>query len=103
MLDNSIPKIIKDNCFERIPANEKVWALGIPVTQMPLSKLDWQFDIPFWKHGNQKYAITPNQVLMDKRKYQYQYRRILKANLTYPIDIAKNKKSYTGQYLRGVV
>jgi len=28
MLDKSLPKILADNCFSRVPANEKVWALG---------------------------------------------------------------------------
>lgn len=92
MLDKSLPKILVDNCFGRVPANEKVWALDIPVTSMSLSKLDWQFDIPFWKHGNKKYAITPNQVLKNKRKYRYQYNRIMNSNLKYPIDIAKSGK-----------
>jgi len=92
MFDKSLPKILADNCFGRIPANKKVWALDVPITKMSLSKLDWQFDIPFWKHGKKKYAITPNQVLNNKRKYLYQYNRIKNSNLKFPIDIAKNEK-----------
>ena len=80
MLNKSLPKIIIENCFDNIPINEKVWALDIQITQMPLSKLDWQFNIPFWRHGNKKYAITPNQVLNNKQKYLYQYNRIKNAN-----------------------
>ena len=91
MLNKSLPKILADNCFDRVPTNDKVWVLKIPVNKMLLSQLDWQFDIPFWKYKQKKYAITPNQVLNNKRKYAYQYRRIKNANLKFPIDIAKNK------------
>lgn len=92
MLDKSIPKIIADNCLNRVPDNEKIWSLDISITQMLISKLDWQFDIPFWTYGNKKYAITPNQVIRNKRKYRYQYNRIMNSDLRFPIDVAKNKK-----------
>ncbi len=92
MLDQSIPKALADNCLECVPPNEKVWALNIPITKMLISTLNWQFDIPFWKHGNKKYAITPNQVISNKSKYSYQFNRIMNADLKYPIDITKNHK-----------
>ena len=92
MLNKSLPKILADNCFDRVPTNDKVWVLKIPVNKMLLSQLDWQFDIPFWKHGQKKYAITPNQVLNNPKKYLHQYKRIKNTDLKFPIDIAKNKK-----------
>ncbi len=59
---------------------------------MEIKKLDWQFDLPFWKHGKVKYAITPNQVMANPKKYRYQYERTMKSNLKFPVHIAKNKK-----------
>ncbi len=92
MLDKTLPKIIADHCLDCVPINKKIWALDIPVTRMLISKLAWQFDIPFWKYGNKKYAITPNQVIKNKTKYKYQYNRIMNSNLKFPIDVTKNKK-----------
>jgi len=92
MLDKSLPKIIVDICLDHIPINTKVWALDITITQILISKLDWQFDVPFWEYGNKKYAITPNQVIKNKTKYKYHYDRVVNANAKFPIDITKNKK-----------
>ena len=73
--------------------NEKVWKLKLPVEKMAISKLKWQFDLPFWKHGRVKYAITPNQVLANPKRYRYQYNRMMRTEFNkYPVHIAKNRK-----------
>lgn len=92
MSTSSWPKIIKDNCLDFEWDNKKVWKLNIPIKDIAISKLAWQFDIPFWRYGKVKYAITPNQVMSDPKKYRYQYNRIMASNLKYPIDVMKNKK-----------
>ena len=91
MLDKSLPKSLKSHCFLRVPAREKVWAVHAKISQMPLDKLRWQFTLPFWRHGKKKYALTPREVLNNPRRYRYHYRRILAADLKYPLDIARNQ------------
>jgi len=91
MLDKTIPELLKENCLERIPPNKRVWGLKIQVSTMLISTLDWQFDIPFWQHENKKYAITPNQVINDPKRYDDHYNRILQSHLEYPMEIVKNQ------------
>ncbi|MBU0707366.1 hypothetical protein KKG41_03265 [Patescibacteria group bacterium] len=89
---NNLPIAIRDNCLDFSWDNEKVWKLNLPVEKMAISKLAWQFDLPFWKYGKVKYAITPNQVMANPRKFRYQYNRTMNSDLKYPVHIAKNKK-----------
>lgn len=92
MLDNDLPKIIKDNCLNfKVPKDENIWSLSAPTTKIKLSKLLWQMDIPFWRYNGKKYSLTPNQVLSDIKKYNYHYKRILNSDLKYPVDIMKNQ------------
>lgn len=86
-----IPQIIKDTCLDFHWSNEKVWRLSLPIEAMSLVKIVWQFGIPFWRYGNKKYAITPNQVMEHPKKYHRQYDRIMASDLKHPIDIMKNK------------
>jgi hypothetical protein len=90
-----VPKIIKDTCLDFCWNNEKVWRLKLPIEKLSMAKLAWQFDIPFWRYGNKKYAITPNQVIGNPEKYKRQYDRTMAADLRHPIDIMKNK---TGEW-----
>lgn len=55
-----------------------------------ISELDWQFDIPFWRYGNKKYCITPNQVIANPKVYEYHYNRVLNSDNSHPIDIMRN-------------
>lgn len=92
MTKDKWPKIIQDNCLDLEWQDEKIWKLDLPITKMAIKKLSWQFEIPFWRYGNKKYAITPNQVITNPKKYHLQYKRIIECDLKYPLDIIKNQK-----------
>lgn len=89
----SWPKIIRDECLDFEWDDKKLWKLKLPVQNMPIKTLAWQFKIPFWRYGKKKYAITPNQVMNNPKKYRHQYQRVMQSNLRYPLDIMKNKKA----------
>ena len=86
------PQIIKEYCLNFRPDNKKVWKIIAPIEKMKISKLTWQFEIPLWHSSSKHYVITPNQVLKNPKKYKKQYKRIMNANLKYPIEIMKNQK-----------
>ena len=92
MVDSDIPKIIKDNCLDFDWDNKKVWEIEVPVEKMKMSELSWQFNFPFWHSKLQRYTVTPNQVFANPENFEAQYKRILDADLNYPIDIMQNKK-----------
>lgn len=89
-----IPKIIKDVGFDFSWDNKKVWALEIPVTQMPIQDLLWHFDIPFLRDKDGVYNLTPSEVLNSPDKYRSEYKRVVEADMKHPIDIMKNKNKW---------
>ena len=87
-----LPKIIKEVALDFEWDNEKVWQLKAEVEKISLSELEWQLDIPFWDTSKERYVLTPNEVMNNPEKYAEQYKRIMGADLNYPIDIMKNRK-----------
>lgn len=86
------PKVIEDVGFDFSWSEKKVWALSYPVLEVPMKELRWHFDIPFWNKPNGGYYdLTPNEVLANPEKYQEEYKRILNADLSHPVDIMTNK------------
>jgi len=90
-MNKKLPKIIKEIGFDFSWSEKKVWALDVPVEKMDIKQLEFHFQIPFWNTKNGYYDLTPNDVIKFPEKYQEEYDRIMKADLTYPIDIMKNK------------
>lgn len=89
MLDN-IPDIIKEVGFDFSWDEKKVWALNELVTEIPISELEWHFDIPFlWENG--VYNLTPREVINNSLAHAKEYSRTMDSDTSYPIDIMENK------------
>jgi len=88
---SSVPKIIKDVGFDFWWDSEKVWDLSVPVTEINIADLDWHLDYPFWGENGFKYNLKPADVINFPDKHNFEYKRIMKADLYYPIDIMENK------------
>ncbi|WP_421723579.1 hypothetical protein [Bauldia sp.] len=66
---------------------EAIWALDLPVEEMPIDRFLWHLDVPIWPYRGVGYVITPNQVLADPVRYAEEHERLTKADLTYPLDV----------------
>lgn len=86
-----IPQIIKDVGFDFSWDEKKVWALDYPVEEIDLDELIWHFDIPFHWHDGGIYNLKSMEIINDPEKYKDEYERTMKADLSHPIDIMKNK------------
>lgn len=82
-----LPKIIQDVGFDFHWASEKVWKLDVPVEEVDISELEWHFDIPFWWTKDGYYDLCPNEVLKNSEKHKEEFERIMKSDLSYPLDI----------------
>lgn len=89
-MTNQLPDIIKENGFDFRWDIEKVWALDIPIENIPVSELNWILDLPFWSDGNQPYNLTAREVISNPDKYPEHLERLQNCDTTYPIDIMKN-------------
>ena len=86
-----LPDIIREVGFEFRWDNQKVWALEIPVEEMPASELVWHFEIPFLATPGGFYDLTPREVLENRSAHEAEYSRTLRADLNFPIDIMSHK------------
>lgn len=84
-------KIIEEVGFDFRWDNKKVWGLDYPVEQIPITDLSWHFEIPFWDLEDDRYCLSPNQVIQNPEKFQEEYDRTMKADMSHPIDIMENK------------
>ena len=91
MYKKQLPKIIKDVGFDFNWSEEKVWSLDISVEMIDIKELVWHFEIPFWDTKNGYYDLKPIDVINYSEKFKEEYDRTMKSDLTYPIDIMKNK------------
>jgi len=87
MKKRKMPQIIKDVGFDFNWDEEKVWELDIPVEEIDIEELEWHFDVPFWWVPGGYYDFKPIWVIEDPEKYPERKERIMKSDLSYPLDI----------------
>lgn len=58
---------------------------------MNISELVWHFDVPFLWCGGEKYNLKPWDTIRNPEKYKDEYDRTMDCDLSYPIDIMRNK------------
>ncbi len=86
-MKKKLPKIIEEVGFDFHWSEEKVWKLNVPVEEMPISELEWHFDVPFWFTENGYYDLKPREVIENPEKWKKEYERTMNSNLDYPLDI----------------
>lgn len=66
--------------------------LVLPTIDVPLAELRWQLDLPWWRHGDRVYSVTPNQVRHDPERFAVQWRRTIDADLDFPIHLLQRDR-----------
>lgn len=72
--------------------NNKLWALEVPTEQMDIEESVWILDVPFWEDKGGNIVITPREVMNDLDAYPDHRDRLNNCDLSYPLDIMKNRK-----------
>lgn len=86
-MKSKVPEIIEKVGFDFDWEEEKVWKLDVPVEEMDITDLVWHFKIPFWNTISGYYDLSPNEVLENPEKYKEEFERIMKSDLSFPLDI----------------
>ena len=86
-----LPDIIARVGFDFDWDERKVWELEAPIEEMPLVELAWHFEIPFLQPGPNDHYVTPNEVISQPEEYPGEYRRTMRSDTSYPIDIMRWK------------
>ncbi len=87
----NLPEIIKEVGFDFNWDVKKVWALKYPVEEIDIKELIWHFNIPFHWHNNDIYNLKSIEIINNPQKYKEEYERAMNSDLSFPIDIMKNK------------
>ena len=87
-----VPPIVQKYGYDLPKDTEKVWALDIPVVEIPIEDITWHFSIPFWGVKDAYYSITVNDVIKNKDAYPEHYKRIINSETTYPVDLLDNRE-----------
>lgn len=86
-MKRELPKIIEEVGFDFHWKESKVWALDLPVEEMPISELEWHFDIPFWFKSGGFYDLKPRDVIDHPKEHEKEYERTMASDLRHPLDI----------------
>ena len=72
-----------------------LYALDMPVVDIPVVELAWLFDIPLWAVDGIPFQVTPNQVWEHPDRFAAQYALTLDADLAWPIHIIRHGLRWT--------
>jgi hypothetical protein len=80
--------LLPNTMWDRIKLHELV----LPVVELRVAELRWMLDLPWWRVGERRFAVTPNQVRHAPERYAAHWRRMLDADLDYPIDLLQRDR-----------
>ncbi len=70
----------------------KLWAIDIPVEEIPISEIEYNLDIPYLeKEGTDDWNLTPRMLIKNFDKEFYHAKEVNKADLKHPIEIYLHK------------
>jgi len=73
------------HAFERNA--EALWALELPVSQMPVSRLEWHLDLRIWPFEGRSEVLSPRDVLRSPYRFAEEYARTQQASLVFPMEV----------------
>ena len=88
----TIPESVLEYGFDFDWDEKDIWKLDYPTQEIVIEMLEWHFNIPFWNWNNEWYVLKPKDVIDNPEKYKSQYDRIMKSDISYPIDVMPNKE-----------
>jgi len=75
--------------FEADP--KKIWKLEVPISPISIKDLEWHLEIPFWNSDTGIFDLSPNKLLANPELSSNHYKRVLSADMTFPIDFTNYK------------
>ena len=70
----------------------KLWAVDIPVEEIPISEIEYNLDIPYLEEeGTNDWNLSPRNLIKNFDKEFFHSNKVNKADLQYPIEIYLHK------------
>lgn len=86
-LADVLPDVLRGVLLDFWWDTERLWALDLPVTTLPVADLSWLLDLPMWPYGGAPFQVTPHQVAADPVRYAEQYARTMAADVAFPLHV----------------
>lgn len=91
----SMPGVVREAIPLRLWDRTKLYALDLPLREIPIDDLRWMLDIPLWAVDGIAFRVAPNQVIANPVRYPEQYRRVQGADLSFPIHVVWHNDRWT--------
>lgn len=73
----------------------KLWAINIPIEEIPISQLEHNLDIPYLEQeGTDDWNLTPRMLLTNFEKEISHAKKVNAADLSHPIEIYLHKNTW---------
>jgi hypothetical protein len=70
---------------------DRLWRLRLPVLRLPVEQFGWLLELPLWQRDGRRFQVTPRQVLDAPDRFGDHLRRVLAADLRFPIHVVGHR------------
>jgi hypothetical protein len=70
---------------------DRLWRLRLPVRRVDVAQFGWLLDLPLWQRDGRRFQVTPRQVLDAPARFGDHLRRVLAADLAFPIHVVAHR------------
>lgn len=104
LVDRSAPQVSRAELLAQTPPEilaafpDVPWriadlhALRLPVVRIDVENLSWLLELPLWQLNGRRFQVTPVAVATDPSCYPHHYRRVMTADLSYPIHCVEHQE-----------
>jgi len=94
VMDNKIPKALREVGYEMYCDAEKLGSLDSPGGEFEIKDLIWNFDLPLWGKDGESWNLTPWDVINKAPGSTNQRKRVENVDMSYPILITKENERW---------
>src|SRR5262245_43699897 len=88
----ALPEVLQGVFFDFLWDTQKVWRLPTQPSVATFDELNWLLDLPVWTTvpGEPRFDLAPRTVLEQPECFAFRWRRIMSADLAYPMEMFQN-------------
>lgn len=90
-LADSIPPTLRPWLLGLRWDQRRLWDLELPTTPISVAALRWHYTLPWWRHNDTWFQITPQQVIDNPTAFPEHQARIGDCDLRYPVHVTRRR------------